>query len=225
LVQTSDGGYVITGDTDSYGTGGVDLWIVKTDTDGNMQWSKTFGGLVYDSGYSVVQTNDGGYALAGYTASFGSSYDFWLVKTDTNGNLIWAKTYGGTSDDYAYSVVQTNDGGYALAGYTNSIGAGSSDAWLVKTDANGNTQWNKTYGGASTDYAYSVIQAKDGAYAIAGHTSSFSSSMDILLTKTDVEAGLVWADSTANTITLYRSATDAYWNFVRVRIWRIRGNP
>jgi hypothetical protein len=116
-----------------------------------------------------LQTNDGGYALAGYTNSFGAGdKDFWLVKTDSVGNQLWNKTYGGLGDEVAYSVIQTNDGGYALAGYTNSFGAGDKDFWLVKTDSVGNQLWNKTYGGLGDEVAYSVIQTNDGGYILSG---------------------------------------------------------
>jgi hypothetical protein len=102
---------------------------------GALAWSKTYGGTSADYAYSLVQTGDGGYALAGYTKSYGSgNYDFWLVKTDAAGNMQWSKTYGGMGEDRAYSLVQTGDGGYALAGYTGSFGAGSYDFWLIKTD-------------------------------------------------------------------------------------------
>jgi hypothetical protein len=139
LVQTGDGGYALAGQTNSSGAGGYDAWLVKTDANGNMLWNKTYGGTGWDGATSLVQTGDGGYALAGQTNSFGAgSNDFWLVKTDANGNMLWNKTYGGTGDDGAYSLVQTGDGGYALAGYTKSSGAGGYDAWLVKTDASGN---------------------------------------------------------------------------------------
>ena len=116
-----------------------------------------------------IQTKDGGYALAGYTNSFGAGgKDFWIVKVDTVGNQQWNKTYGGPSDEVAYSVIQTKDGGYALAGYTNSFGAGGKDFWIVKVDTVGNQQWNKTYGGPSDEVAYSVIQTKDGGYILSG---------------------------------------------------------
>jgi predicted secreted protein len=172
----------------------------------------------------LIQTSDGGYALAGSTQSFGAgSWDFWLVKTDAAGNAQWNRTYGGTSDDEAYALVQTVDGGYALAGYTGSIGAGYYDFWLVKTDASGNEQWNKTYGGTGDDDASALVQTGDGGYALAGRTESFGAgNYDFWLVKTDVESGLAWVDSSANTVTLYRGATDSYWNFVRVRLWKPR---
>ena len=123
--QTSDGGYALVGDTNSFGAGGNDFWLVKTDAAGNMQWNKTYGGTGTDTGISVFQTSDGGYALAGYTNSFGAGgKDVWLVKTDAAGNMQWNKTYGGTGADYGITVIQTSDGGYAIAGSTSSFGAG-----------------------------------------------------------------------------------------------------
>jgi len=144
-VQTWDGGYALAGYTESFGAGDSDFWLVKTDSSGNIQWNKTYGGTNTDYAHSVVQTWDGGYALAGDTWSLElDDADFWLVKTDSSGNMQWSKTYGGTNYDCVRSVVQTWDGGYALAGYTYSFGAGDSDFWLVKTDSSGNIQWNKT---------------------------------------------------------------------------------
>ncbi|MFZ8835339.1 MAG: hypothetical protein ACO2O5_14280, partial [Candidatus Caldipriscus sp.] len=137
-------------------------------------FAKTYGGTDDDGAYSVQQTSDGGYIVAGYTASFGAgSWDIFLIKTDANGNIQWAKTYGGTDEDRAHSVQQTSDGGYIVAGVTFSFGTGYSDAFLVKTDANGNIVWAKTYGGTYSDYAYSVQQTSDGGYIVAGHTNSF----------------------------------------------------
>jgi hypothetical protein len=194
LVQTGDGGYSVAGSTSSYGAGSTDFWLVRTDSSGNVQWNKTYGGANADTAHSVVQTGDGGYALAGYTNSFGAgNYDFWLVKTDSAGNVLWSKTYGGTNADFALSVVQAGDGGYALAGYTSSYGAGSTDFWLVRTDSSGNVQWNKTYGGISTDYAFSVVQTGDGGYALAGYTNSYGAGYtDFWLVKTDSAGNMQW---------------------------------
>jgi predicted secreted protein len=194
MCQTSDGGYALVGDTKSFGAGGNDVWLVKTDASGNMQWNKTYGGTGNDLGINVVQTIDGGYALAAYTSSFGAGgIDFWLIKTDSGGNMQWNKTYGGTGTDYCFNVIQTIDGGYALAGPTTSFGAGSMDVWLVKTDASGNIQWNKTYGGTGTDYMDQMIRTVDGGYAIAGFTTSFGAiGSDVWLVKTDASGNMEW---------------------------------
>ena len=221
LVQTDDGGYALAGYTSSY-SGLADFWLIKTDADGNAQWNKTYDRIDSEWAYSVIQTSDAGYALAGGTGNpeEPTTWNFWLVKTDTNGNAQWNKTYGGTDCDYANSLVQTGDGGYALAGITCSYGDFNGDSWLVKTDATGNMQWNKTYGGIESDWASSVIQTSDGKYALAGTIGTYA-----WLMKTDEESGLAWTDSTADTITLHRGATDAYWNYVRVRIWKIKETP
>jgi uncharacterized delta-60 repeat protein len=192
VQQTSDGGYIVAGYTRSFGAGSADIFLIKTDANGNIQWAKTYGGTYWDEAYSVQQTSDGGYIVAGGTYSFGAGWvDIFLIKTDANGNIIWAKTYGGGSYDYAYSVQQTSDGGYIVAGWTNSIGAGYSDIFLIKTDANGNRIWAKTYGGGSYDYAYSVQQTSDGGYIVAGETESFGAgSGDIFLIKTDANGNI-----------------------------------
>ncbi len=188
IILTNDGGYAFVGATQSnFGQGGK-MWLVKIDANGNQQWVSTFGGTggKTDNAMSLVQTQDGGYAIAGYTYSFGAvGADFCLIKTNSLGNLTWVKTYGGTGDDEAYSLVQTSDGGYALAGYTNSYGAGGYDVWLIKTDSFGNIQWNTTYGGTGNDYAYSLIITNDGGFAIAGGTNSFGAgNEDFFLVKT-----------------------------------------
>ena len=172
VVQTADGGYAIGGGTSSFGAGGQDAWIVKTDAYGNEQWNKTYGGATTDELGSLIQTNDGGFALA---ASYG------LVKTDSYGNEQWNKTYGGGFR----SLVRTVDGGYALAGAIDSSGAGVYDFWFVKTDADGNEQWNRTFGGAGQEQALSVVQALDGDYALLGWTESYGAgNWDVWLIKT-----------------------------------------
>jgi hypothetical protein len=179
VQQTSDGGYILAGFTASFGAGGYDIFLIKTDANGNIQWAKTFGGTYSDRATSVQQTSDGGYIVAGGTWSFGAgSNDIFLIKTDAKGNIQWAKTYGGTADDLASSVQQTSDGGYIVVGYTYSFGAGGYDIFLIKTDAKGNIQWAKTYGGATDDGASSVQQTSDGGYIVAGWTYSFSAGDD-----------------------------------------------
>jgi len=174
LIQTSDGGYAIAGITESFGAGEKDVYVVKLDAKGNLQWTKTIGGKSWDEGHSLIQTSDGGYAIAGYTSSFGAGeMDVYVIKLDSNGNLQWTKTIGGPGYDWGKSLIQTSDGGYAIAGYTSSFGAGKMDVYVIKLDSNGNLQWTKTIGGPDFDWGESLIQTSDGGHAIAGYTSSF----------------------------------------------------
>lgn len=194
VIQTVDGGYAIAGHTYSYSSGVVDAWLIKTDSAGQLQWNKAYGGTGGDYIKSVVQTNDGGYVLAGITSSLGVGQDdFWLVKTDSGGETLWSKAFGGAGLDWAYVVIQTSDGGYMLAGVTNSSGAGSCDAWLVKTDSAGTMQWNRTYGGTDYEEARSVVQIGDGGYVFAGSTSSYGAGdYDFWLVKTDSNGNMQW---------------------------------
>lgn len=197
LTRTLDGGYAILGTTNSFGAGGYDFWLVKTDSSGNMLWNKTYGGAGDDDAWSIRQTVNGDLILAGWTASFGAgSGDFWLVKTDSSGNMLWNKTYGGALFENAYCIRQTSDGGFALLGYTYSFGAGSSDFWLVKTDGLGNEQWNATYGGMKDDFGFSLVEAWDGGYALAGSTSSFGEGIyDFWLVRTDKFGKILWSNT------------------------------
>jgi len=196
--QTSDGGYIVAGATRSFGTGVADFWLFKIDGYGNVDWNKTFGGSELDAARSVQQTSDGGYIAVGVTYSFGDWLygDCWLIKTDANGNMVWNKTYGGSSWEDALSVQQTSEGGYIIAGYTASFGAGSTDYWLIKTDANGDMVWNETYGGDEADQAYCVQQTSNGGYVMVGNADSFNTGVfegEIWLVKTDAYGNVSWS--------------------------------
>ncbi len=159
--------------------------VVSVEAD-SVMWYETYGGTRNDVASSLVETSDGGYAIIGYTESFGAiEYDFLLVKTDGLGYIEWNKTYGGADLDFGLSIVATSDGGYAIAGSTSSFGAGNSDFWLIKTDSYGNVEWNQTYGGANYDSANALIATSDGGYAIVGSTQTIAGGTDFWLVKTD----------------------------------------
>ncbi len=192
VQQTADGGYVIAGYTSSWGAGSDDLYLLKTDSQGNIEWDQTFGGSQVDWGRSVQQTADGCYIVTGYTSSYGSGYeDVWLIKTDEEGNLQWDRTYGGSQSDVGSNVQQTFEGGYIISATTDSYGAGSKDLWIIKTDSNGNLQWDGTYGGSDWDRGHFIEQTSDGGYIVAGDTRSFGSgSSDAILVRITSEVGI-----------------------------------
>lgn len=156
-------------------------------------WSKNYGGQSSDPGGAVKATYDGGYVLTGTTYSYGLGRgDLWLVKTDSNGTQQWDKTFGGRNFDIGRSVQQARDGGYIIAGSTQSFGVRNSDAWLVKTDKNGTEQWNRTFGGRGTDEATSVQQTDDGGYIFTGFTSSYGIGGDVWLVRTNSSGHELW---------------------------------
>jgi hypothetical protein len=153
VQQTSDGGFIVLGDTESFGAGEGDVWLIKTDA----EWEQALGSdlrreLPQIGAYSVQQTSDGGFIIVGNTGSFGAGWgDVWLIKTDADGNKLWDRTFGGSGSDFGRSVQQTSDGGFIIVGYTESFSAGGPDVWLIKTDANGNKLWDRTFGGSEND--------------------------------------------------------------------------
>jgi len=194
IQQTSDGGYIVTGYTYSYTYGNADFAIYKLDSNGNKVWFKHYGGADYDYGYFIQQTSDGGYVVSGFAESFSyGSYDFAIYKLDSNGNKVWFKHYGGTQDDYGYSIQQTTDGGYIVTGYTNSYTNGNADIAIYRLDSNGNKVWFKHYGGTEDDIGYSIQQTSDGGYVVAGETNSYTyGGYDFAIYKLDSNGNKVW---------------------------------
>lgn len=191
---TKDGGYVIAGATQSFGAGDYDAYIAKIDGVGNLQWTKTVGDTAYEEANAIQQTTDGGYIAVGKTISFGGGKgDMYVIKTDSLGNLEWTKTIGGNKEDIGYAVVQTTDGGFAVAGITNSYGKRMGDVYIVKLDCSGNLEWTRTVGGENDECGYSIRQTGDDALVIAGSTTSFGAgSSDIYLVKLDAYGSLLW---------------------------------
>jgi len=174
IQQTTDGGYIVAGMTNSLGAGSSDVYVLKLNADGGLQWEKNFGGGDIDKAESIQQVADGGYIVAGGTASLGDiAGDVYVLKLDASGELLWQKTYGGVNWDVAHSIQQTTDGGYIVAGTTQSFGAGSWDVYVLKLDANGDATWSNTYGGTDIDEAYAIQQTADGGYIVSGRTRSF----------------------------------------------------
>jgi uncharacterized delta-60 repeat protein len=193
VQQTTDGGYIVAGSTFYITPNDYDLYLVKTNAQGDTLWTRTYGGGGYDFARSVQQTTDGGYIVVGSERFAGFNDDVYLVKTNSQGDTLWTRTYGGSNWDEGYSVQQTADGGYIIAGTTASYGAGSDDFYLVKTDNSGNPVWTRTYGGGSWDEAFSVKQTPDGGYIIAGSTESFGAGReDIYLVKTNAAGDTLW---------------------------------
>ncbi|HEY3358235.1 MAG TPA: hypothetical protein VGQ83_33615 [Polyangia bacterium] len=174
LDATTDGGYVIAGYTGSFGAGERDAWIVKLDGDGQIEWQRTYGGPAADEARAVRQTPDGGYLVAGLTASFGAgATDVWVLKLDGAGVIEWQRTYGGAAADQANGLALLPGGGALVVGQTESFGAGDRDGWVLQIDAQGEVVWQRTYGGAGMDTASAVVALADGALVV-GSAKSFT---------------------------------------------------
>lgn len=226
IIQTPDGGYAVVGFTMSNDgditdktTTDADVWVFILNSDGELQWSKTYGGSADDRGTDIINTTDGGFAVIGYTrsndgdVSFNNGfYDFWLIKLDASGNLLWENTFGFSGNDQGQSLLQTADGGYFLTGFMDFDGRaiqdptlnkstrhGVGEFWAVKTDANGNEEWSQFYGGTDNDRAYDVVQTPDGGFMMVGNTESDDfditnplGSYDYWVVKIDGSGNLLW---------------------------------
>lgn len=195
VCELDDGGFMICGGTESFGAGNWDVYILRTDRDGDTLWTRTYGGSDYDIAWELDQTADGHFVLAGETSSFGAGdRDVYLLKIDSQGDTVWTRTYGGSGFDRGTGVTVTSDGRYAVSGRTASFGAGDSDAYLVIVNADGDTLGSRTYGGSQLDVAFSVEETQDSGFVLCGATaSSGAGSYDYYLVKTDSQGDLEWA--------------------------------
>jgi hypothetical protein len=198
---TFDGGFVIAGTTNSFGAGYADVYVVKTNADGFVQWTRTYGGAGGDSGAAVRITRDSGLVIVGSTGSFGTGYSsMYLIRTNRNGDSLWATTCGGDQADFGYSVETTPDGGLILVGKSSSFGYGYADVLLVKTDPSGFVEWQQAYGGFKEDCGYAVKSTPEGGYLVAGTTESFGNGkIDCFVIKIDPVGTALWTNTYGGT--------------------------
>ena len=229
VVATSDGGYVVLGFTQSMDgditdkqNESFDYWVLKFSTEDELEWQKTYGGSADDRGSDIIQTDDGGYAIIGFSFSSDGDVsennglqDFWLVKLDANGTITWQKSFGYQGADSGISVIQTNDQGYLISGVldvTASGGLGNlsrnenrhagGDYWVIKLTSIGDLEWSRYFGGNFTDTPYGVVQTEDNGYIIAGSSdsddtdiSSHIGSYDFWIVRISAAGDLVWEQS------------------------------
>ena len=195
VQQTLDGGYIIGGETESF-TASKDIYLIKTDSKGRIQWEKNFGGPDYDRTRSLIVDSDGNYVLTGKTSSIGAGgYDALLMKVTPRGKMLWMKAFGGAAPDWGYCVKEAVDGGYIIAGKTKTWSCDHfTDVYVIKTDKNGDLEWENAYGGDLTDLAYSVNVLDNGEYLVAGNSNSYTeySDNDVLLIRINSRGRLVW---------------------------------
>ena len=188
MQETSDNGFIITGNTLLFGSVDFNVYLIKTDSSGNLVWSRTYGDVYDDFGYHIQITSDGGFIIAGKSWPLGTNgFDAYLIRTDSIGNTVWTKSYGGIYDDAAFRVKQSSDNGYILVGASESINKGYLYMYVVKTDSSGDTSWTKRFGGTSGDVGRDIIETSDGGYIIGGRISNFA-----CLVKTDSVGNLSW---------------------------------
>ena len=199
VQQTNDGGYILIGYTVSFGSGSADIWLIKTDAEGNQQWSKTYGGSRNDQSRAVQQTSDGGYIIGATTQSFGSGGDdIWVIKTDASGNIVWQKTFGGVNQDHCNAIVQIPSGEYVLIGDWD-LG-GTSDLCMMKLDSEGNELWTRVYSDDHFGFGHSIQMTSDGGFILLGGINLYGDS-DMWLMKTDANGIMdmgknIWRENT-----------------------------
>ena len=202
VAEMPDGGFVFGGWTNSFGKGLEDVWVIRTDVNGDTLWTRVFGGERFDSGHSISAVSSGGSIVAGQTYSFGhlNKADFWLIRLDDSGDTLWTRIIGGSRHDWAEYVTETTDGGFIVAGGTYSFGNGESDVWLVRLDSFGDTLWTRTYGGEEIDWAESVHETSDGGFILSGSTNR-NGDRNGWLIRTDINGDSLWTRSFGDTLT------------------------
>jgi len=171
IHQTTDGGYVLAGNTRSFGAGNVDYWVLKLDSSGDIEWQRTYGGEHLELAHSILPTRDGGYIVGGRTETFGAGgNDCWILKLSFYGDIEWQRAYGGIGDDGCGAIIEDHEGGYVVGGSTDSFGAGARDLWAVNLNSIGDILWQRTYGGRGIEYSPTIHKTSDGWYVFAGTT-------------------------------------------------------
>ena len=191
IVQTSDKGYILAGGTKSKGKGNFDVWVIKLNSSGDMVWDKTFGDTGNDAAYSIIQTLDGGYILAGYISKGASNRDIWVIKLNSKGDKVWDKKFGGAFEYESRSIIQTSDGSYILAGHTTNKNSVYS-SWVIKLNSKGDKVWDKTFGNGVIDHlAKSIVKTSDGGFAVTGYINT-NAGNDVFVIKLNDKGDKVW---------------------------------
>ncbi|MCX7994444.1 MAG: hypothetical protein N3A65_01555 [candidate division WOR-3 bacterium] len=192
IAEVSAQKFILAGYTSSFGVQGIDYYIVKINENGEVLWSKTYGGIYRDEAYSIASTSDHGSIVCGWSSSFASGRNIWVVKLDSLGDTLWTRVYGGQGHEIIYSTIETEDYGFLAAGYTASFGAGGEGVWLLKLDADGDTMWTKTIGATGNERAHSLLKTTDGSYLVLGYTTSKGAVYaDFYLLKLNVQTGII----------------------------------
>lgn len=193
IIETEDGHLVVAGATESRGAGEFDAWVLKLTASGEPVWERHFGRAATDWASAVVETRDGGYAVAAYTQDAPDApFDGWVIKLDADGELQWQRRYGGTDTDWPNAIAETRDGGLVIVGHTESAGAGGADFWVLKLSAVGERLWETTFGGAGLDYASTVTATRDGAIIVGGLTRSRATGFDSRVLKLAADGRVIW---------------------------------
>ena len=192
IKQDKDGNYIATGYTMSFDPGNADVWVLKFNETGDTLWTRRIGGSQEEYGASIIQSKNEGYIITGYTQSFGLNHDVYLIRLDSSGDTVWTKHYGGQGSDFGEDVLELDDGGFIIAGYTTSYGIGDYDCYLVRVNLNGDTLWSKHYGGESDDKAYAIELFEDG-FVLGGYTyNEGSTERDAFIIKTNFNGDTIW---------------------------------